>query len=385
MSSFIGLATTAAAVPLAVFLWRKLRCSLNAKIDGLSDLAAFDCQEVLVESSDGFTVLLGRFAWQPAGERSLVKIRATSVSGTAIVSSLVTHLSSYSGAEYAYYKGTTSLVSLLSSQRLRPSFAVEVIAPANDKQIARSRPQPGVFVIEPPSLYHSVVAPYIDGLDPAATAWIYKCLDLSKERERVLFNDPNPETGFLLNVDTKWKSHPRCVEAAEARATWKHHESVKDLYCLAICHRRDIRSLRDLNASHLPLLRHILSTGVRTVCETYGVVPTDLRVFVHYQPQFYHFHVHFTRLHSDLGCQVERAHLLHEIIETLEREGKAYSHIKTLYYQLKENDKLLAKIRAAGGGGEAAMMSAGAGAGVNAAGAAAPAPSRKQASPASRK
>ena len=31
------------------------------------------------------------------------------------------------------------------------------------------------------------------------------------ERERVRYNDPSEESGFLLNVDTKWKSHPQCV------------------------------------------------------------------------------------------------------------------------------------------------------------------------------
>ena len=175
-------------------------------------------------------------------------------------------------------------------------------------------------------------------------AWIYKCLDLSKERERVLFNDTDPETGFLLNVDTKWKTHPKCTEDATERKLWKGHEAIRDLYCLAICHRRDIRSLRDLTAAHLPLLRNIRDVGVDTVCDVYGVQPHELRVFVHYQPQFYHFHVHFTRLHSDLGCQVERAHLLQDIIDTLEADGNAYAKKLTLYYQLKANDKLLAKL-----------------------------------------
>lgn len=34
-----------------------------------------------------------------------------------------------------------------------------------------------------------------------------------------------------------------------------------DLYLIAICHRRGIRSLRDLTAEHLPLLRNILREG----------------------------------------------------------------------------------------------------------------------------
>ena len=73
---------------------------------------------------------------------------------------------------------------------------------------------------------------------------------------------------------------------------------------------------------YLPLLRHILATGTRVVCDTYGVAAHQLRVFVHYQPQFYHLHVHFTRLHNDLGCQVERAHLLRRRAHGVAREQR---------------------------------------------------------------
>lgn len=34
-----------------------------------------------------------------------------------------------------------------------------------------------------------------------------------------------------------------------------------DLYLIAICHRRGIKSLRDLTPEHLPLLRNILQEG----------------------------------------------------------------------------------------------------------------------------
>ena len=162
----------------------------------------------------------------------------------------------------------------------------------------------------------------------------------------MLYNDTDAHSGFLLNVDTKWKSHPDCH--ASDRASWRRHDAVKDLYCLAICHRRDVRSLRDLTAEHLPLLRNILSAGTAAIDRIYGVPANELRVFVHYQPQFYHFHVHFTRLHNDLGCQVERAHLLPDIISTLEAEPLAYTQRKTLYYQLKANDALLGVLQKAG-------------------------------------
>ena len=67
------------------------------------------------------------------------------------------------------------------------------------------------------------------------------------------------------------------------------------------------------------------SSGSHRSGDARGVAPHELRVFVHYQPQFYHLHVHFTRLHSDLGCQVERAHLLHDVIANLEADGDYYA------------------------------------------------------------
>ena len=337
---------TAAAAGVVATLWIRRRWRSSATPASLLDLCTFEQAEVIDEGE--VTVLLGRFAWQPAGQHALVKlaVRPTPLKA-GLISSLELALSSYSGAEYAYYTACTAVTSLICYRALRPRYALEVIAPASDKQIARARPQPGVFVTETASLYEAVTKPYIEALDPQSVAWVYKLLALEKERERLLFNDPDEERGFLLNVDTKWKSHPDCKAAlgdSSVRASWHGHQAVRDLYCLAICHRRDVASMRDLRAKHLPLLRHILAEGSRVIHETYGVRVDELRIFVHYQPQFYHFHVHFTRLHDNTGCQVERAHLLQEIISELEADGDVFRK-KTLYYQLKANDKLLAALR----------------------------------------
>ena len=51
--------------------------------------------------------------------------------------------------------------------------------------------------------------------------------------------------------------------------------------------------------------------------EVYGVGPEQLRVFIHYHPQFYHLHVHFTRAHVNPGCEAERAHLLTDVIQVI--------------------------------------------------------------------
>ena len=76
------------------------------------------------------------------------------------------------------------------------------------------------------------------------------------------------------------------------------------LYLTVIVHRRDIKSLRDLNASHLPLLKEIRRKVLEVIPQKYPAVGADeVRLFVHYQPTYYHFHVHVAHLRHDCCWQ----------------------------------------------------------------------------------
>ncbi|XP_074177317.1 m7GpppX diphosphatase isoform X3 [Rhinolophus sinicus] len=114
-----------------------------------------------------------------------------------------------------------------------------------------------------------------------------------------------------------------------------------DLYLIAICHRRGIRSLRDLTAEHLPLLRNILQEGQEAILQRYQVPADRLRVYLHYLPSYYHLHVHFTALGFEApGSGVERAHLLAEVIENLEHDPEHYQR-RTLTFALRADEPLL--------------------------------------------
>lgn len=73
----------------------------------------------------------------------------------------------------------------------------------------------------------------------------------------------------------------------------KWNDELSLLYVIAITRQR-IRSLRDLNEQHLPLLRNIKESGTKIISEKYNIPAHKLRVFFHYQPSYYHLHVHFT-------------------------------------------------------------------------------------------
>lgn len=77
---------------------------------------------------------------------------------------------------------------------------------------------------------------------------MYNILEKNAEVERVVFEDSDPVKGFVLLPDLKW-----------------NQKQMENMYLVAICHARGIKSLRDLNQSHLPLLKNILIKGQVTI------------------------------------------------------------------------------------------------------------------------
>ena len=59
-----------------------------------------------------------------------------------------------------------------------------------------------------------------------------------------MFEDSDPATGFILLPDLKWDG-----------------KQVEDLYLVGIVHNRNVSSLRELNETHLPLLKNVLHKG----------------------------------------------------------------------------------------------------------------------------
>ena len=62
-----------------------------------------------------------------------------------------------------------------------------------------------------------------------------------------------------------------------------------------------------------------------------------MRVYVHYQPSYYHLHVHFTHLKYEAPkTLIGQAHLLEEIIDNIENIDPCYYQKKTLSFVVKE-------------------------------------------------
>ncbi len=114
------------------------------------------------------------------------------------------------------------------------------------------------------------------------------------------------------------------IERWRADTKWSV-DRLESMYCLAVCRREDVRSLRDLTAHHLPMLRNLKVKCLQCIREKFGIPTSEVRAYVHYPPSFYHFHVHFVRTGVRMpGSEAGRAHLLDDIIENLEVDPNHY-------------------------------------------------------------
>ncbi|KFP30193.1 m7GpppX diphosphatase, partial [Colius striatus] len=84
------------------------------------------------------------------------------------------------------------------------------------------------------------------------------------------------------------------------------------------------------------------------VRKRFGVAASQLRIYLHYQPSYYHLHVHFTALAYDApGCSVERAHLLADVIDNLALDPMYYQK-QALSFTLRADEALLKRFQEAG-------------------------------------
>lgn len=218
-----------------------------------------------------------------------------------------------------------SLATLSQNIDHTPAAKVNLIYPATETHIKKYSLQKLHVVRETPEIYKEVVAPFIETQKGDRIQWVHNILFHGKESESVLYHDKDPQNGFVLLPDMKWD-----------------RISMDALYLMAIVQRTDISSVRDLNSSHIDFLKSLQERVKKLANETYGVAEDELRVFIHYQPSYYHFHIHVVRVtHPGLGDGINagRAILLDDVIENIQLVSDYYQQ-RTLTYVLGENHKL---------------------------------------------
>ncbi|CAG8980021.1 hypothetical protein HYALB_00005195 [Hymenoscyphus albidus] len=187
---------------------------------------------------------------------------------------------------------------------------INLIYPCTSQHLKKYSQQGLRLVHETPQIYEQKVRPYMENKrSEGRLNWVYNIISGKTEAEDVIYRTPLSETpndeGFLLLPDLNWD-----------------RKTMSSLHLLGLVERRDIWSLRDLKKKHILWLREMRERILESTVGCYegvGVERDMLKLYVHYQPTYYHFHIHIVNVALEAGATqaTGKAVGLESIIETL--------------------------------------------------------------------
>lgn len=207
-------------------------------------------------------------------------------------------------------------LTIAAQQSCNVKFAF--ICPATAAHIKKYSKKSLVLINETAEIYKTIVKPFIEK-NQLDAQWVYNIIDGKSERDRILLENEQ----FIVLPDIMWDG-----------------KAIDSIHLLGLVKNHDIHSIRDLRPEHIPLLESILEKTTEFITTKYNIEANRLRAFFHYPPTFYHLHVHFTTLNNThCGCEIERGHLVQDVIDHLKMYGDYYEK-KTFYYKLAIDNPL---------------------------------------------
>ncbi|XP_026719370.1 m7GpppX diphosphatase [Athene cunicularia] len=238
-----------------------------------------------------------------------------------------------------------------------------VVYPATEKHLQKYLRQEVHLIRETWEDYKNITLPFIQS-QSFSIQWVYNILEKKAEADRIIYENPDPSNGFVLVPDFKWNQNQVCLLLLPLKGSCLSEGNPEEMSTsVLIAHaikllgepeRPKGLNILQANPSSPPLscdpnnyLRFVYEP-VEAVTKRFGVPGSQLRIYLHYQPSYYHLHVHFTALGYDApGSSVERAHLLADVIDNLAMDSMYYQK-RALTFALRADELLLKKFQEAG-------------------------------------
>ncbi|KAI1623413.1 HIT-like domain-containing protein [Exophiala viscosa] len=319
----------------------------ETKAQAESLIPQFRLEKVLNQDQNGRRIsLLGTIS----SEQALITLeRAAFPSDPALVSQLLSSLTNTTnlGANdiYRWYMANRSIESSststadplnatsISQNTQIPDLKINLIYPCTAQHIRKYSAQRVRMVTETPEIYETHIKPYIARQRAAGRLdWVFNILEGRTEQEDVIARhdwDSPSNSGFLLLPDLNWD-----------------RKTVQGMHLLALVQRRDIWSLRDLRKKHIPWLKAVRDQVVSAATKVFPreIDADEVKCYVHYQPTYYHFHIHAVHVMLEAGTtqSVGKAFGLGNIISQLEcvkgDEEAGMDGVDLMYFVGEEND-----------------------------------------------
>lgn len=211
----------------------------------------------------------------------------------------------------------------------------KAIYPSTESHLKKYSEQSKRIVLETPEMHSRITRPYYESLRKSGQiSWIDNILADQSEMERRIIDKKCPLNGFILLPDYKWTDESNLIS----------------FYLLVIVRRKDLWSLRDLTADHLPILKDIRKEIEESVTrykypDGSPLLYNHLRVYFHYPPTYPHLHIHINLASAQTSSSVGQAVLLDEVIDNLQNVASAYYRsVRTLVMEFGENHELYMKL-----------------------------------------
>jgi m7GpppX diphosphatase len=138
---------------------------------------------------------------------------------------------------------------------------------------------------------------YLKKRDIEKDRWIYNIIDGISEQESILYRDQK----CIIIPTYMWDN-----------------KNIDNLHLLCLPIDISLRSIRELNSSHIPLLEHMKNITLNTIKIKYNIDEYYIKIFFHYEPSTYHLHIHFVNIANyDTRSSVEYSHELNNVIFNL--------------------------------------------------------------------
>lgn len=274
-------------------------------------ITRFKFDKLLNQDQGGRRIILqGRIGGQPA---LLIAERGAFGTDEYYLSSfsrLLLHVNNLGQNDIYRWYLANSLPDNTLDQPTPPDVKINLIYPCTEKHVKKYSFQQFRGVSESAEVYGKYVRPYMSRCrEEGRLDWVFNIIEGRAEQEDVLYRSKESDKNddYLLLPDLNWD-----------------RKTVGSLHLLALVTRRDIWSVRDLKKKHVSWLRKLRTTLAESVAKLYEGVEADmLKFYVHYQPTYYHFHVHIVHVNLDAAAtqSVGKALGLDHIISQLETMG----------------------------------------------------------------
>ena len=198
----------------------------------------------------------------------------------------------------------------LTTDLIQNKIDVELIFPANQKQIDKYKLITYELFHETYDIYLKKTLPYINSIQQKDVTWIFNIFE--KKTEEPIGEAPSKK--FLILKD------------------YTAVDNDKALICLGIPipEYSYVKSIRDLTQKELPLLEEFYNEGKKIIAKKFGCKENEIKAYLHYPPSFYYLHVHYISVNdnnnSSSSC-INRAIDLNEIIQNIKLMNDYYQKI----------------------------------------------------------